>query len=220
MRALSLGLAATLCACGAIDTGSPGGAGQGGAAGIGQTDQELHGASLTLSTFAGAPDIIRQGTWTHSPASASLVTILGDYGSGNPNASYVGLGAPSPVAVEELEFQAPNQTFCNSIQSIQSVTAQYKIHTAGANEQPFFVFDPPTSNPAVNIACGAQPPWRPVGTVMECGSNTNPATHAAWTKQDIGCGISNFLIAGYGVGVGSAFVWESMQLRITATLFP
>lgn len=222
MKALMLWLAVTLCACGALDmeAGAAGKGGAGGAGGIGQSAQDLHSASLTLSPLSGSNDIARQSSWTHFPTNAHLAVILGDYSSSNANASYVGLGAPSPVAFELLAVQAPNQTFCNSIQSIQSVTAQYRIHTAGANEQPFFVFFPPTSSSAIDIGCGVQPPWRPTGTVMECGSNMNSATHAAWTKQDIGCGISQFLVVGYGIGVSSAFVWEAMQLRVTATLFP
>lgn len=188
---------------------------------IGTDEFGLHTATITLQPLPppSGVDILRNGGWDHIPSNVSLATILGDWNAADPNASVVGAGSPDPVGEDRLEFRPVGSISCNSIVSVQSVTGQFKIHTAGANEQPLFTFDPPTSPTSLDIPCGAQFPWRPVGTLMECGTNTNPATHALWTKQDIGCVVgSNFLIAGYKLGVNSAFVWEAMQLKITVTM--
>jgi hypothetical protein len=177
-------------------------------------DIGAEGQALRTHTFVAQPEgnILTYPYWVHSPDN-NLVGILGDYNSGNPNASYVYMPQGSGIGTESVFVTEPSAFTCAAIVSISSVTAQFKLHTNSANEQIYWAVSPAAEGSAV-VGCGNMPPWQPVGTIWECGSNTNPITHQAWTKEDIACN-GGYFINGYQFGVNVGVVIEAMQIKIT-----
>jgi hypothetical protein len=176
------------------------------------------GQELRTHTFVAQPEgnIVTYPYWVHSP-DTNLVGILSDYNSGNPNASYVYMPQGSGIGTEAVFVQEPSATTCASIISISSVTAQFKVHTNSANEQIFWAVTPAAEGSA-DVGCGNMPPWLPVGTPWDCGSNWNPITGQAWTKTDIGCN-GGYFINGYQFAVNVGVVIEAMQIKITYQSF-
>lgn len=182
-------------------------------------DQALHATPLVLTPNLG---IGTNADWVYFP-NASLASTLGDFSAVNPNVSYV--CAPAGVGFRDdyLRFNRPSVGFCNGIVSIQDVLVEYRLHTGGANEEVFTEWLPATSSAGseVTLGCGVMPPWRPTGFVLQCAKNKNPATNAAWTKADIGCGFSDvndhFFIAAFEMASNGGICIESMRVTVHAT---
>lgn len=179
---------------------------------IDQSSTEVRTSTVILQPVS---TVAVNGAWTHSPSGQALHQILGDYGAANPNASYA-QGRPGTNGADVVGFSSPNVFACNGIISVQSVTAQYRVHTLDANERFYFEVRNPAGAEGA-IGCGNLPPWTPVGYAFDCGSSVNPITGANWTKTDIGCSGGAALRGGYEGNVNSGIVWEAMQVRVTVT---